>query len=111
MNLNGKLLLCRMWEKKSARGNVYFAGRLGAASLVMFKDEYAEGPEPCWQVFIQEPRQPEGANQLPNRSATQPVAGKKPDAKPKARRKRGQGKTARAAAVAGDWHPPDKSPL
>lgn len=51
------VLLLRLYEKTSAKGNSYFAGRLGAASVVMMRDLHAEGDDPVWQVFVSEPRQ------------------------------------------------------
>lgn len=50
------VLLLRLYEKTSAKGNVYFAGRLGQASVVMMRDQRAEG-DPVWEVFVSEPRQ------------------------------------------------------
>lgn len=51
------VLLLRLYEKTSAAGNRYFAGRMGQASLVMMLDKHTEGDDPVWQVFVSEPRQ------------------------------------------------------
>lgn len=51
------VLLLRLYEKTSAKGNTYFAGRMGQASVVMMRDLHAEGGDPVWQVFVSEPRQ------------------------------------------------------
>lgn len=51
------VLLMRLYEKTSAKGNAYFAGRLGAASVVMMRDLHADSGDPVWQVFVSEPRQ------------------------------------------------------
>lgn len=56
MKSNGVLLL-RLYEKTSAAGNRYFAGRMGQASVVMMLDKHTEGDDPVWQVFASEPRQ------------------------------------------------------
>lgn len=57
MQGNNVLLLLRLYEKTSAKGNTYFAGRMGQASVVMMRDLHAEGDDPVWQVFVSEPRQ------------------------------------------------------
>lgn len=51
------VLLLRLYEKTSAAGNRYFAGRMGQASVVMMLDKHTEGDDPVWQVFVSEPRQ------------------------------------------------------
>lgn len=56
------VLLLRLYEKTSTKGNTYFAGRLGAASVVMMRDMKAEGDDPVWQVFVSEPRQAQTEN-------------------------------------------------
>lgn len=62
MNGNSVLLL-RLYEKTSAKGNAYFAGRMGQASAVMMRDLHAEGDDPVWQLFVSEPRQAAGEAQ------------------------------------------------
>lgn len=86
MNFDGKVMLCRMYEKTSARGNRYFAGRLGAASVVMFKDEHGDA-ENCWQVFVQSPppAQDKAAAAPPTRAAATPPP--PPAARPRDRRR------------------------
>jgi hypothetical protein len=70
------VLLLRLYEKTSAKGNTYFAGRMGQASVVMMRDLHAEGDDPVWQVFVSEPRQAAtdgaGAQRVP--MAAQPPA-------------------------------------
>ncbi len=51
------VLLLRLYEKTSAKGNTYFAGRMGQASVVMMRDLHTEGDDPVWQLFVSEPRQ------------------------------------------------------
>ena len=51
------VLLLRLYEKTSAKGNTYFAGRMGQASVVMMRDLHTEGDDPVWQPFVSEPRQ------------------------------------------------------
>lgn len=77
-----KVLLLRLYEKTSAKGNRYFAGRMGAASVVMMQDTRAEsdGADPVWQVFVSEPRQaPAGASPAP-RDSDHPIRFDKPSA-------------------------------
>lgn len=66
------VLLLRLYEKTSTKGNTYFAGRLGAASVVMMRDMKAEGDDPVWQVFVSEPRQAQAENH--GRPNTSPIA-------------------------------------
>lgn len=61
--MGDRILLMRLYEKTSAKGNRYFAGRLGAASVVMMLDERAENADPVWQVFVSEPRAPSEVQQ------------------------------------------------
>jgi hypothetical protein len=51
------VLLLRLYEKTSAKGNTYYAGRMGQASVVMMRDLHTEGDDPVWQLFVSEPRQ------------------------------------------------------
>jgi len=52
MEPQAKVLLGRLYEKSSAKGNRYFAGRLGAAKVVMMLDAKADNPDPVWQLFV-----------------------------------------------------------
>lgn len=52
--MEGKLVLMRVFEKRSARGNTDFVGRLAGARLLMFRDDRAEGSDPVWQIFLEE---------------------------------------------------------
>jgi hypothetical protein len=58
MSINdGKVLLCRLYERTSARGNRYLAGRLGAARLIGFLDDKAElqfGATACFTIYVQD---------------------------------------------------------
>ena len=54
MEQTAKVLLGRLFEKTSAKGRVYYTGRLGAARCVMLRDERAEGTDPVWQIFVQD---------------------------------------------------------
>jgi hypothetical protein len=51
------VLLLRLYEKTSAKGNTYFAGRMGQASVVMMRGLHIDDGDPVWQVFVSEPRQ------------------------------------------------------
>ncbi len=53
MQLDDKVLLGRLYERTSQKGNRYFSGRLGAARIMQFKDEYADDDN-VWQLFVQD---------------------------------------------------------
>ena len=62
---DGEVLLCRLYERTSAKGHRYLAGRLGNAKLVAFLDTQAKlqfGATACFTVFLQsnEERKPGG---------------------------------------------------
>jgi hypothetical protein len=53
---DGKVLLCRLYERVSARGNRYLAGRFGAARIIGFIDDRAElqyGATACFNLYVQ----------------------------------------------------------
>jgi hypothetical protein len=89
------VLLLRLYEKTSAKGNTYFAGRMGQASVVMMRDLHTEGEDPVWQLFVSEPRQ--AATEAPQ--AQKASWADKSPAKPSAARK--SAPRARSAVVAG----------
>ena len=43
MQLDGKVLLGRLYERTSRKGHRYSSGRLGPSRVMAFKDEYAAG--------------------------------------------------------------------
>jgi len=53
MQLDGKVLLGRLYERTSLKGNRYFSGRLGAARIMLFKDDHADDDN-VWQIFVQD---------------------------------------------------------
>jgi len=53
MQFDGKVLLGRLYERTSQRGNRYFSGRLGAARIMLFKDDKADDDN-AWQLFVQD---------------------------------------------------------
>jgi len=53
MKLNEKVLLGRLYERTSQRGNRYFSGRLGASRVMLFRDEKADDDN-VWQLFVQD---------------------------------------------------------
>lgn len=95
MNGNSVLLL-RLYEKTSAKGNTYSAGRMGRASVVMMRDLHAEGDDPVWQMFASEPRQ--AATEAPQ--AHKPFGSAKSLAKPSEARK--SAPKAKSAVPAGE---------
>ncbi len=53
MQLDDKVLLGRLYERTSQKGNRYFSGRLGAARVMLFKDDHADDDN-VWQLFVQD---------------------------------------------------------
>jgi len=53
MQFDGKVLLGHLYERTSQKGNRYFSGRLGAARIMLFKDDKAD-VDNCWQMFVQD---------------------------------------------------------
>ncbi len=53
MQLDNKVLLGRLYERTSQKGNRYFGGRLGAARVMLFRDDYADDDN-VLQLFVQE---------------------------------------------------------
>ena len=52
MEPQAKVLLGRLYEKSSVKGNRYFTGRPGAARVVMMLDARADNPDPVWELFV-----------------------------------------------------------
>ena len=68
MNQTNKVLLLKLYARQSARGNEYLIGRLGAATVIAFKDDRAElreGTLAVWNVYVQEPTD-DGARRNPD---------------------------------------------
>ncbi len=67
MALNDSVKLGRVFEKRSKNGKTYFVGRLGAARLLILRDDRADENDPVWTLFVQDvptsdqPRQPQPA--------------------------------------------------
>jgi hypothetical protein len=58
MSADKKVLLLKLYARRSERGNEYLVGRLGAATAIAFKDDRAElksGTLAVWNVFVQDP--------------------------------------------------------
>lgn len=86
-----KVLLMQLYKKTLAKRNVYYGGRIGAASVVMMRDLYADSGDPVWQVFVSEPRQA-AAEGSP--AAWPPIPGQPPAKPPEARKSAPRGKLA-----------------
>lgn len=52
--MSDKVLVMKLYERISAKGTRYFAGRLGAARVVAFLDHKAEADCPVWNVYVQD---------------------------------------------------------
>jgi hypothetical protein len=76
---SGKILLCRLYEKTSARGNRYLVGYLGAATLIAFIDADAElkfGATAIFNVDLQAPDERKPSNDpSPTRNPQPPGGG------------------------------------
>jgi len=59
---SAKLLAAKLWEKTSAAGNRYFAGRLGGVKILILenRDRGGEG-EPDWHLFFADGKKREDA--------------------------------------------------
>ena len=53
MQLDSKVLLGRLYERTSQKGNRYFSGRLGAVRIMLFKDDESD-VDNAWQLFVQD---------------------------------------------------------
>ncbi len=53
MQLDNKVLLGRLYERTSQKGNRYFSSRLGAARVMLFRDDYADDDN-VLRLFVQE---------------------------------------------------------
>ena len=65
MSLTPSIVLCKLYERQARKsGQTYFAGRLGAASVVLLRtDETSDSGQPVWVLKVSEP--------LPRTDATQ----------------------------------------
>jgi hypothetical protein len=58
MTADTKVLLLKLYARRSQRGNECLIGRLGAATVIAFKDDRAElkeGTLAVWNLYVQEP--------------------------------------------------------
>jgi hypothetical protein len=65
----GKIQLLRLYERQSARGTVFFVGKLNGVRVVVLKDtaaEISEGTVAVWNLFVQ-PDEPEPAEKQARR--------------------------------------------
>jgi hypothetical protein len=92
MDLSGKVKLGRLFERTSASGRTYFAGRLGAAKVMMFKNERGDD-ENEWEMFVQD-----GGEKAP--STVPPRANSSKAKRPKSQTTTRAGKTPARASVA-----------
>lgn len=63
-----KVLLLRLSQRTSGKGNVYLSGWMGAARLVGFRGEDDENGNPVWELFAAEP-EPRGERPAPGRGS------------------------------------------
>lgn len=65
MSYSATVPLAKLYERTSKKGNVYMAGRLGMANVVLFKsDEVSEHGQPIWVLKISEPQQRSDARDI-----------------------------------------------
>ena len=68
MSYSATVPLAKLYERTSKKGNVYFAGRLGMANVVLFKsDEVSENGQPVWVLKLSEPLPRADARDLANK--------------------------------------------
>ena len=81
MKLDEKVLLGRLYERTSQKGNRYFSGRLGAARIMLFRDDYADDDN-VWQLFVQDggEKSPQVAQEREGPTKMTPTARKRPKA-------------------------------
>ncbi len=41
-----------MWENTNRQGEMYFAGALGSAKLLLLKNKHTEGNDPGWTLMV-----------------------------------------------------------
>jgi len=83
------VVLAELWERRSAKNNLYFSGFMGAVSVVLLRD--GERPHPSrpnevitvWKLLVQE-RQPRPAAQKPPASPPERDEAPMPPAAPAA---------------------------
>jgi len=82
------VMLCRLYQKKSEKGNVYFAGRLGAAKVVLLRSkDTGDDGSPIWNLLASEAPQKRQDTQEPARpSHPAPADDAHQDARQAARR-------------------------
>ena len=88
-----RVLLLRLDENISAKGDTYLGGRLGEASVVALAGERDKHGNPTWDLFVSEPQ--------PRPEAKSPIVGGLASgdaAKPSARQQRPESVTARSPA-------------
>jgi hypothetical protein len=57
------LKLTKLFQKTSKNGNTYFVGRLGAAKVVLLKDnKQEEGSDPVWNLLLDEAQDKRNSN-------------------------------------------------
>jgi hypothetical protein len=50
--LEGKIVLCKLYETVSARGNRYLAGRLGSGRIIVLRGQPTPAGLSTWDVFL-----------------------------------------------------------
>jgi hypothetical protein len=77
------ITLARLYERTSAKGNTYLAGRLGLVSVVAFKTtEVSDSGQPLWVLKVSE-TQSKAQQEAPRRAS--PVEPRASDARAAAR--------------------------
>ena len=58
MSYSATVPLAKLYERTSKKGNVYMAGKMGMANIVLFKsDEVSDHGQPIWYLKVSEPMQ------------------------------------------------------
>jgi hypothetical protein len=59
--LDGKIVLCKLYERVSARGNRYLTGRLGSGRIIVLRGQPTPDGLSTWDVFLA-PDKPQATN-------------------------------------------------
>jgi hypothetical protein len=59
---DGKVLVCSLWERTSAKGNTYLSGFLGKARIIGFRGEPTADGTLTWNIYLQPGKEQEEAS-------------------------------------------------
>jgi hypothetical protein len=74
----GKVLLCTLWERTSARGTQYLSGFLGKARVVAFRGPPTPDGIETWNIFLQPGKEQEQAEAERKAAPSRPARSEQP---------------------------------